>query len=73
MGRTRVRREKTTVTVEAIADHSLWIWHELFGMPGCLNDINVVEASMLLNKIAQGYFPPSCEFLVAVIRRKKPH
>eukprot|EP00171_Calliarthron_tuberculosum_P003341 IDg3341t1 len=28
------------VTLEAIADDTLWIWHSFFGMPGSANDIN---------------------------------
>lgn len=49
------RKEKTTeVTLEVIAEKSLWIWHAFFGMTGCLKDINLVEASTLLEKIASG-------------------
>eukprot|EP00171_Calliarthron_tuberculosum_P007479 IDg7479t1 len=48
-----------TVTLEAIADDRLYIWHMFFGMSGCNNDINVVEASTLCNKIASGEYPPA--------------
>ncbi|CDF35965.1 unnamed protein product [Chondrus crispus] len=50
------------VTLEVIADHSLWIWHAFFGMPGCNNDINVLDASPLLNNIANGSYPPPVEY-----------
>lgn len=30
----------------------------VFGMPGCLNDIKLVDASKLLTKIAAGKFLP---------------
>ena len=49
------------VTLEAMADHSLWIWHAFFGMPGAGNDINVLDASPLTNKIACGEYPPPVE------------
>lgn len=61
------------MTLEAIADRSMWIWHAFFGMSGCLNEINVVEASPLLNKITQGDYPPPCEFCIAGIWRSKPY
>lgn len=41
-------------------------------MPGSLNDINVVEASTLVNKIASGMYPPPCEFNLSGVRRNKP-
>ena len=66
-------KEKTpTVTLEAICDRSLWIWHAFFGMPGSLNDINVFEASPIINKIASGVFPPPCEYRIGGVRRNKP-
>lgn len=45
------------LTIEAIADDRLWIWHLFFGMPGSANDINVLEASTLGNAIANGSYP----------------
>ena len=62
-----------TVTLEAICDLSLWIWHAFFGMPGSLNDINVVEASPIINKIAAGTFPSPCEYRIAGVRRNMPY
>lgn len=52
------KKMKTTVMLVAIADRSLLIWHAFFGMKGCLNDINVVEASIVLTKNVQGTFNP---------------
>lgn len=67
-------KEKTpTVTLEAICDRSLWIWHAFFGMPGSLNDINVVEASPIIEKIAAGTFPPPLEYRISGERRNKPY
>lgn len=67
-------KEKTpAVTLEAIVDRSMWIWHAFFGMPGCLNDINVVEASPLSEKISSGTYPPPCEYMINGIRSNKPY
>lgn len=57
-GQLKGKEKAPTVTLEEICDHSLWIWHALFGLPGCLNDINVLEASPLTSKIANGEYPP---------------
>lgn len=72
-GQYKGKEKKTTVKLEAIADRPLWNFHGFFGMPGCLNEINVIKASTLLNKIAQGGFPPPCEFHNAGIRRYKSY
>ena len=61
------------MTLEAVADESLWIWHAFFGMPGCLNDINVVEASPLSEKISNGTYAPPVEYLINGIRINKPY
>ena len=37
-----------SVILEAIADHSLWIWHAFFGFLGDNNDINVLDRSPLV-------------------------
>ena len=34
-----------TIILEAIASYDLWIWHAFFGLPGSLNDINVLDRS----------------------------
>lgn len=39
-------KEKTpTLVLEAVASKNLWIWHAFFGLPGSLNDINVLDRS----------------------------
>ena len=30
---------KKSIILEAIVDHSLWIWHAFFGLPGGNNDL----------------------------------
>ncbi|CAI8613997.1 unnamed protein product [Vicia faba] len=40
---TRGDKGTTTVILEAVASHDLWIWHAFFGCPGTLNDINFLD------------------------------
>ncbi|KAK2434912.1 hypothetical protein QL285_020015 [Trifolium repens] len=44
----------TTVILEAVASHDLWIWHAFFGCPGTLNDINVLDRSPVFDDVEQG-------------------
>ena len=46
-----------TMVLEAIADHSTRFWHFNFGMPGSLNDINVLDRSPLFNNAVRGVAP----------------
>jgi hypothetical protein len=46
-----------TVVLEAIADHSCRFWHFFFGMPGSLNDINVLDRSPLHKEALKGKAP----------------
>ncbi|XP_020245164.1 protein ALP1-like [Asparagus officinalis] len=53
------RSGSPTIILEAVADYDLWIWHAYFGLPGSNNDINVLEASHLFAKLAEGIAPPA--------------
>ena len=57
-GQFQGHKKDSTIILEAVADHETWIWHAFFGMPGSLNDINVVQRSPLMNKIAKGQTHP---------------
>lgn len=48
------KKKTLTVIFKAIADQSVWIWHALFDMVGCLNEINVVEESPFSEEISSG-------------------
>lgn len=51
-------KEKTpTLVLEAVASQDTWIWHAFFGMPGSLNDINVLDRSYLFSSLAEGARP----------------
>ena len=46
-----------TIILEAVASYDLWIWHAFFGLPGSLNDINVLERFTIFNELAEGRAP----------------
>ncbi|KAK2353814.1 hypothetical protein QL285_091400 [Trifolium repens] len=60
---TRGDKGTTTVILEAVATHDLWIWHAFFGCPGTLNDINVLNRSPVFDDVEQGK-TPSVNFCV---------
>ncbi|XP_074327499.1 uncharacterized protein LOC141665414 [Apium graveolens] len=45
-----------TIILEEIASKDLWIWH-FFGLPGSLNDINVLDRSHLFEELVEGRGP----------------
>ncbi|XP_009144908.2 putative nuclease HARBI1 [Brassica rapa] len=48
---------KPTIVLEAVASQDLWIWHAFFGLPGTLNDINVLDRSPVFSDILEGRAP----------------
>jgi len=47
----------TTVILEAVASHDLWISHAFFGCQGTLNDINVLDQSLVYDDVEHGKAP----------------
>ena len=47
-----------TIILEAVVSQDLWIWHAFFGLPGSLNDINVLDRSPVFTLLANGHAPP---------------
>ena len=47
-----------TIILEVVASQDLWIWHAFFGLPGSLNDINVLERSPVFATLTEGRVPP---------------
>jgi hypothetical protein len=56
-GQLRGHYKKPTIILEAIASADLWIWHVFFGLPGSLNDINVLHRSPIFDNLAVGNGP----------------
>ncbi|XP_048609886.1 uncharacterized protein LOC106446965 isoform X1 [Brassica napus] len=48
---------KPAIVLEAVASQDLWIWHAFFGLPGTLNDINVLDRSPVFDDILHGRAP----------------
>ena len=40
-----------TIILEAVASYDLWIWHAFFGLPGSLNDINILDRSPVFQEL----------------------
>jgi len=51
-GEHRGHIHKPTIILEAVAGPDLWIWHAFFGLPGLLNDINVLHKSPVFDELA---------------------
>lgn len=62
-----------TVTLEAVAEDRLWICHFFFGVTGSNNDINVFEASPILNKVGDASFPVPAKYRIVNTERNKPY
>lgn len=48
------KEKKPTLILEAVSSYDLWIWHAHFGLPGSLNDINVLDRSDLFDEYTNG-------------------
>ncbi|XP_076957955.1 uncharacterized protein LOC143633561 [Bidens hawaiensis] len=46
-----------TVILEVTASFDLWIWHAFFGMPGTNNDVAVINASPIFDRLTDGVSP----------------
>jgi hypothetical protein len=45
------KEKEPIIVLEAVATHSLWIWHAFFGLPGTLDDITVLNRSPISNNV----------------------
>lgn len=50
--------------LEAIADGELWVWGSNFGHPGSMNDINILDCSIIVEQILKGDLLPSFKYKV---------
>lgn len=48
-----------SLVLEAVASQDLWIWHAYFGVPGSLNDRNVLDSSPIFEDLTRGKAPES--------------
>lgn len=54
-----------TGTLKSICDRRFWICRTFFILPGRLNDIDVIEASLLLENIVSEIFSLLCKYCIA--------
>ncbi|XP_022041674.1 uncharacterized protein LOC110944321 [Helianthus annuus] len=54
---TRGDHSHPTLILEAVASQDLWIWHSFFGLPGSLNDLNVLYQSAIFTDFVNGTGP----------------
>ncbi|ETV76112.1 hypothetical protein H257_09646 [Aphanomyces astaci] len=52
-GQYQDRNGKRCMILEAVATQDLWIWHAFLGVPGSNNNINVLDRSTLMVKLAK--------------------
>ena len=57
------KSKDATIVLEAVASEDTWIWHAFFGLPGTLNDINVLNRSPLFARLVSGD-APTCNYKV---------
>ena len=48
------RKGRPTIILEAVASHDTYIWHAFFGTPGAQNDLNVLSASLVFERVIAG-------------------
>ena len=53
-GQYKGKEDLALVVLEAVADYNTWFWHQYFGPPGTLNDINIWDRSPLLRSFLNG-------------------
>ena len=51
------KEEFPTLRIEVVADLNLLIWYLAFGLPGVMNDLNILSVSDYFGRILSGDFP----------------
>ncbi|KAL9679905.1 hypothetical protein QQ045_017776 [Rhodiola kirilowii] len=51
------RKVRPTIILEAVASYDTWIWHSFIGVPGALNDLNVLYKSDIIDPLLAGISP----------------
>ncbi|KAJ0519268.1 uncharacterized protein LOC110891285 [Helianthus annuus] len=54
---TRGDQKGPTLVLQGVASYDLWVWSAFFGVAGCFNDINTLEASPLIEGYISGTIP----------------
>jgi len=60
---------KRSIVMETVADKDMHLWHFYIGLPGAMNDLNVMAFSPLFQSILAGSFPPPISYTVNGVER----
>jgi len=64
---------KRSIVMETVADKHLYRWHFYIGLPGAMNDLNVISFSPLFQFLLAGSFPPPISYTVNGGKRTFPY
>jgi hypothetical protein len=53
----RYHKKEPTIILEAVVSKDLLLWHVFFGMSNSHNDINVLQRSPIITRLAEGQAP----------------
>jgi len=64
---------KKPIVMETAADTDLYLWHVYIGLPGAMNDLNVLAFSPLFQSMLSGSFPRPISYTVNGVERTLPY
>jgi hypothetical protein len=50
----QIKEKEPTIVLEAVVSYNLWIWHTFFGLPGTLNNINILNQAPIFKQQSEG-------------------
>jgi len=72
-GQYQGKSKKRSIVKETVADKDLYLWHFYIGLPGTMNDLNVMAFSPFFNSMTSGSFPPAILYTVNGVERTLPY
>ena len=50
------KEKRPSIVLESMCDYNMWLWHAHYGFPGTFNDLNILQQSMLMERLLDGTF-----------------
>jgi len=72
-GQYQAKSMKRSIVMETVADKDLYLWHFYTGLPGAMNDLNVMAFSQLFQTMLAGSNPPPISYTVNGVERTLPY
>jgi Plant transposon protein len=72
-GQYRNKSGQCSIVTEVVCDENRRAWSVFVGMPGSLNDINVMDHSPMVQDIMCGMFPPRIDYKIRGTTREIPY